>query len=296
MKNKSIFIILGGLIIVNALVQIYSGINDSGQIARILSPIIVLVTVLFSVTHGVLRYGKKKLFIFFLITFIVSWIYENVSIVTGFPFGHYYYTDFLGFKLLYVPLSIMPAYFGNAYLSWTLAGILLDEYKNKPIGGSIFYIPFIASFIMVMWDLGFDPSASTIAQAWVWANGGSYYGVPISNFAGWFLCVFTIYLLFALYLSKVEIHRPHPIVREKLYWIMLALMYALAAIYIPVKAIIAPDILFTALNDREWWTGDIFKANALVIFFTMFFVVSLALIKISRKNQIVIDNTTISES
>ena len=286
MKNKTIFIILGTLIIVNAAVQIYSGFNDSGQVARILSPILVLITLTFSAIHGVVRYGWKKMLIFFLITFVISWIYENVSVATGFPFGHYHYTDFLGFKLLYVPLSIMPAYFGNAYLSWTMADVLLDEYSVRPSGGSIFYLPFIAAFVMVMWDLGFDPSASTIAQAWIWEEGGSYFGVPLSNYAGWFLCVFTIYLLFALYLTKSEIYEPKRLVQEKLYWVMAVLMYGLAAFYIPIKALIVPEIMFTTLDDRQWWTTDLFRTSALVMFFTMFFVVSLALIKIARKNKI----------
>src|SRR5262245_5726171 len=50
--------------------------------------------------------------IFFVITFIVSNFYENLSILTGFPFGHYHYTETLGPKLFLVPLLIAPAYFG----------------------------------------------------------------------------------------------------------------------------------------------------------------------------------------
>jgi uncharacterized membrane protein len=33
---------------------------------------------------------------------------------SGFPFGHYYYTDNLGTKLFLVPVLIGPAYLGTA--------------------------------------------------------------------------------------------------------------------------------------------------------------------------------------
>jgi Carotenoid biosynthesis protein len=38
------------------------------------------------------------------IAFIVNNFYENLSILTGFPFGHYHYTEALGPKLFLVPL------------------------------------------------------------------------------------------------------------------------------------------------------------------------------------------------
>jgi hypothetical protein len=67
--------------------------------------------------HGLRRYSLKEFFIFFVIAFIVSNFYENLSILTGFPFGHYHYTDALGPKLFLVPLLIAPAYFGCGYLA-----------------------------------------------------------------------------------------------------------------------------------------------------------------------------------
>ena len=67
--------------------------------------------------------------IFFVITFIVSNFYENLSILTGFPFGHYHYTETLGPKLFLVPLLIAPAYFGCGYLAWSLAHVLVGAHE-----------------------------------------------------------------------------------------------------------------------------------------------------------------------
>jgi len=34
----------------------------------------------------------------------------------------------------------------------------------------------------------------------VWQHGGAYFGVPLTDFLGWYLVVYVIYQLFALYL------------------------------------------------------------------------------------------------
>jgi len=47
-----------------------------------------------------------------------------------------------------------------------------------------------------------DAVRADIDHAWVWRDGGSYYGVPTSNFFGWFLTVYIFYQLFALYLGN----------------------------------------------------------------------------------------------
>ena len=77
----------------------------------------------FAIVHGVRRYGWRHFITFFFFTFVISWSYETSSILSGFPFGHYYYTGQLGLKLWLVSLLIVPAYFSMGYLAWTLAHI-----------------------------------------------------------------------------------------------------------------------------------------------------------------------------
>lgn len=113
-----------------------------------------------AIFHGIERYGKKNIIIFFLITWTVSFSFENLSIVTGFPFGFYHYSPTLG--MLTVPLIIIFAYFAIGYLSWMLSHVLTGQYSKKLEGKQIFIVPFIATFIMVMWDLTIDPISSTL--------------------------------------------------------------------------------------------------------------------------------------
>ncbi len=156
----------------------------------------------FAIVHGMRRYGWRHFVVFFMLTFVISWSYETSSILTGFPFGHYVYTDKLGPKLWLVPLLIMPAYFSMGYIAWTLGHTLLDRFDDRLTGAEVVLVPVLASFVMVMWDLVIDPASSTITGAWIWRDGGGYFGVPLVNFLGWYLCVFTIYLMFALYLQR----------------------------------------------------------------------------------------------
>src|SRR5207245_4752943 len=50
-----------------------------------------------------------------------------------------------------------------------------------------------------MWDLTFDPRASTIEHQWIWEQGGGYFGVPVTNYRGWFFTVYLFLQLFALF-------------------------------------------------------------------------------------------------
>src|SRR2546428_14087097 len=58
----------------------------------------------FTLIHGLKRYPWKGIAVFIGITLIVSRIIENLSILTGFPFGPYYYTDALGPNVTLVPI------------------------------------------------------------------------------------------------------------------------------------------------------------------------------------------------
>jgi uncharacterized membrane protein len=72
---------------------------------------------------------------------------------------------------------------------------------------NIVLVPLVASTLMVLWNASFDPIMSTIEGNWIWKDGGAYFGVPLSNFFGWFITVYLVFQSFALYL--VIIARPN---------------------------------------------------------------------------------------
>jgi putative membrane protein len=108
----------------------------------------------------------------------------------------------MGPKVLHVPVLLGLAYIGMAYVSWMLACLILKAPASPASARSIVAIPLLASLIMTTWDLAQDPVWSTILHGWIWYDGGAWFGVPISNYLGWYANVFVIYLLFALYLRR----------------------------------------------------------------------------------------------
>src|SRR6185295_18894257 len=100
--------------------------------------LITLRLVVFFLVHGLVEYRFRDVLVFAAIMLVVCNIFENMSILTGFPFGHYYYTDGLGPKLFLVPILIGPAYLGTGYLSWMLARFILGAREQRLAGSSIF--------------------------------------------------------------------------------------------------------------------------------------------------------------
>ena len=235
----------------------------------------------FALVHGSLRYGLKGIVAFAVICLVVSNAIENLGVATGFPFGPYHYTDALGPKLGYVPLMIGPAYLGVGYLSWVLATVLAGDVKRGADAAQTFVTPLIGAFIMVLWDLSMDPSASTIGQWWIWEQGGGFFGVPLQNFLGWYLTVFAFMLVFALYLRG---RAPEPALPQpRAHYLQAAAMYAVVGLDFVVSYLLrgASENVVDAAG-VTWRSGDIVETAALTALLTMMFVVALATVTILR--------------
>jgi len=247
---------------------------------------IALITILplvFFLVHGSANYRFRDVLVFAAIALVVSNIFENLSILTGFPFGHYYYTDGLGPKLFLVPILIGPAYLGTGYLSWTLARVILGATEQRLPGNSIFTIPVLASFIMVSWDLSFDPIASTINHQWIWEQGGNYFGVPFSNFMGWFLTVFVFFQLFALYLrGRQNAYSQVPTVSGE-YWLQAVVFYGVTTLNTLLNMLThTTNGTIADATGVLWRTQDIYVVSGLVSLFTMIAFTVLSLMKIAE--------------
>ena len=247
------------------------------MVARILQlfagriPNLVIVTfhvippALFAVVHGARIYTSRGILIFATLCLGVGTLFESVSLRTGFPFGYYRFTDLMGPKVFDLPILLALAYVGMGYLSWVLAVVILD-YQNEPLSGrKIVLLPLAASFVMTAWDFSMDAIWADIDHAWVWRDGGSYYGVPTSNFFGWFLTVYIFYQLFALYLrNRVTIRS------RTSHWRLAILFYA--AFAVGNLLVVAPSSLggvFVDAAGKHWAILDILWASRLVSIFLM---------------------------
>ncbi|KTE91108.1 hypothetical protein AT727_05780 [Desulfitobacterium hafniense] len=217
--------------------------------------------------------------------FVIGNIYENTSIATDFPFGNYHYTDSLGPKFLYTPLIINIAYFQMIYICWTLSGAVLDYFRNRVSGIYILLQPLTAMFIMVMWDLVIDPYMSTVSHHWEWLDGGAYFGVPLSNYLGWFLCVFSMYFLFAIYISKKSTIPTPAFIYQKEYWVQFVCLYLTWPLSLLIKGFAVTSETVTAFNGQLWEVKDISQAAGLAGLCTMLFVGFIVLLKVYVQNS-----------
>ena len=243
----------------------------------------VIPPAIFALIHGGILYRMKGISIFVAFCLGFGSLAEGVSLRTGFPFGHYYFTDAMGPKVLQVPVLLVLAYLGIAYVSWVLALLILG-YLDKPINGvRTFALPLLASFIMVAWDLSMDPDWSTLDHVWVWQHGGAYFGVPLSNFFGWFLTAYLYYLAFALYC------RTQPIFTASLtkgYWRTAILLYATCALgnLLILRLPMAPPVV-TDATGKPWLAGDILGGCMLMSLLLMLPFALLAWLRLLEKSQ-----------
>lgn len=246
---------------------------------------------IFAMTHGSIRYGIKNILVAFVICLAVTYLLENISIMTGFPFGHYHYasTSILSVRLYKAPLFMAIGYFSTAYPSWVIANILLDRPDDNPRSNYFrFALPVIAAFILVMWDIVLDPCASTIDGAYVWHEGGGFFGVPLSNFLGWYLCVWLFFQLFALYLSyrKDSVKTEGALVNSRSYLLQPVTMYLTLGLMYPAYYI--AQVTSKVIVDRAgqvWHTANIYESSMMIFLFTMFFVSVLAAIRVFRRGK-----------
>src|SRR5213593_1231200 len=235
----------------------------------------------FALIHGGRRYGWKTIAVFIVVTLIVSNILENSSILTGFPFGHYYYTDSLGPKIALVPFFISLSYISFGYLAWVFSTILVGEVRRKSTLFATVAVSLVASFVMVDWDLSLDPIASTINHAWIWTEGGGYFGVPISNFLGWSFTVYIFFQPFAIYLRQRgsdDLSRALPIT----HYLQIILVYMSTGVGFVIDHLVSINMQVTDAVGHVWQTRDIYETSAISAIYTMIFVSILALVILFR--------------
>jgi putative membrane protein len=242
--------------------------------------LLIFLVIAFGLLHGARRYKWRGILAFLIICLVVSNILEITSITTGFPFGHYHYTDLVGPMIGVVPVTLGFAYFATGYLAWVLSTVLIGDVRRESSAFTTFAVPFIAAFIMVAWDLGFDPTMSTIQHDWIWEQGGGYFGVPLTNFLGWFFTAYVFFQLFALFLHIRKAGQDVPTLPRS-YYAQAIMLYALIGLLVIVDYLTnGGSALVTDMAGIAWHTGSIAEAEALVTIFTMLFMAALSIVKL----------------
>lgn len=115
----------------------------------------------------------------------------------GLPFGHYEYTDLLGYKIGgKVPWLIPMSWFFMGAASYRLTISILgpSAILTRPLAVATRCL--LAAAILLLWDVTLDPAMSQTTPFWLWEQPGSYYGMPAINIFGWAVTGFAIMLVF----------------------------------------------------------------------------------------------------
>jgi putative membrane protein len=117
---------------------------------------------------------------------LVGFFSEFLGLNFGVPFGSYRYLRFRNATLFNVPIPITIAWGTYLYTSY-LASLALTRDKWRRL--------VLAPLLMVLLDLAIDP-AMVSAGFWEWLDTGPWFGIPMSNFVGWFTVSFVATLLY----------------------------------------------------------------------------------------------------
>lgn len=142
--------------------------------------------------------GKKRGGFTLLFFSVLPLFVEAFAVITGIPYGTFVYSNDLGFKLFgLVPISV-----SFAYLPILLGAVAIAGHKSKDIvTRSVF-----GGIISVAIDLVIDP-ATVAGGLWMYENGGTFFGVPLSNYIGWLLTG-TVYSYIFFKLNETQVEFP----------------------------------------------------------------------------------------
>jgi lycopene beta-cyclase len=139
------------------------------------------------------RYGSKA-YVLFAFAFSFGVAVEWLGKRTGIPFGAYHYTA-PGPNIFGVPLLVPLGW-------WAFTLIALSLPKRNKL--------FLAPLALVAWDLGLDPLM--VAKGfWAFSADGLYYGVPLSNFVGWYVSGFVLVWVLIRLEPRLQRDTPKPL-------------------------------------------------------------------------------------
>jgi len=163
--------------------------------------------------------GWKRVTLFTIIGYLTAFASEYASINSGFPYGWYYYIDTTSNRELWiagVPFFDSLSYVFLSYCSYATALVILSPLKT--IGKNLYLLEtlrirrsfsalLLGSLLQVYLDIIIDPVALQgerwfLGRIYGYKETGAHFGVPVSNYLGWWLVsMFMILILQRLAVS-----------------------------------------------------------------------------------------------
>ena len=139
--------------------------------------------------------GWRDAAVLWLLLGVYALLIETSAIFTGFPYGHFGYSELLGAKLF----GATP---WTVFLAWT--PLIMGAYSvARTMFGSAIVRVAATALIATSFDLVLDPGAVRLGF-WKYAANIGFYGVPISNFMGWLVTSSLAAVLIEAFLRRIK--------------------------------------------------------------------------------------------
>jgi len=148
--------------------------------------------------------GWKRTLLYIPVGYSLAWLSEFSSIHWGFPYGDYFYIPSTAGRELWVfgvPFMDSLSYVFLSYCGYSLAVFLLSPVAVR--AGNLITLEtsrircswqalFLGASLFTLLDIVIDPVALQghrwfLGQIYGYRHEGFYFGIPMSNFAGWLL-------------------------------------------------------------------------------------------------------------
>jgi uncharacterized membrane protein len=153
---------------------------QGGRARRVLSTVVVVGSFATTTANAGRRWGGPRTAAAATTTAVATTAVERIGTQTGLPFGRYAYTSTLQPQIVHVPAIVPLAWFAMGLPAREAAHAALGE-RSTPARRIT-----LGAAALTAWDLFLDPQMVGEGY-WVWARRGLYRGIPLGNFAGWFL-------------------------------------------------------------------------------------------------------------
>jgi uncharacterized membrane protein len=176
----------------------------------------------------------------------VAWLAEFASTRVGVPFGLYHYTGVTRGRELYianVPFMDSLSFVFLAYASFGLARAALAGRRAPRWVQAL-----VTGVLMTALDIVIDPLAVRgdrwfLGRIFYYPDGGAYFGVPLSNFAGWTIVGAVSVALYGVVAGPVGARSASADVSGRRVWPGVALYYVVLGFNLAVTAWIREWVL-----------------------------------------------------
>ena len=137
-----------------------------------------------AIAIAIALYPQRPIAIALLFAFVATsgFLIEKIGVTYGIPFGAYRYTGALAPTILGVPIQIAVAWWSVTIPSFAVASTITPHPLFRII---------IAAQLITAFDLFIDHTFVHL-RLWQWQKRGIVFGIPLSNYAGWFLTAILI--------------------------------------------------------------------------------------------------------